>query len=223
MGKNEKNRPARIFLVDDHPIVRQGLCELITPEEDLTVCGEAEDAATALRQIEDTQPDLVMVDISLRDSNGIELIKDLKIRCPQVPVLVLSMHDESFYAERVLRAGARGYITKEEATEGVIAAIRKVLQGEVYLSDKMASKVLSKLVTGTGEAGRLSVDSLTDRELQVFELIGQGVGTRQIAERLHLSAKTVESHRSNIKRKLQLDGAAELLRHAIQWRQSRVE
>lgn len=220
MHTKTTDRAIRIFLVDDHPIVRQGLTELITPEGDLCVCGEAEDVAGALALLPDSQADMVIADISLRDSNGIELIKDIKLRYPRMPILVLSMHDESFYVERCLRAGAMGYITKEEATDGVIAAIRKVLSGEIYLSEKMASKVLTKLVGGQSGPGGLSVDTLTDRELQVFEMIGVGISTRIIADKLHLSAKTVESHRENIKRKLQLGSAAELLQHAIQWCQT---
>ena len=160
---------------------------------------------------------MAVVDISLKDSSGIELIKDLKVRFPDLLVLVLSMHDESFYAERVLRAGARGYVTKEEATESVIIAIRKLLDGGIYLSDNMASKMLSKFVDGPSEAGGLPVDRLTDRELEVFEFIGRGTSTRQIADKLHLSIKTIESHRENIKRKLKLDNATELLQHAVKW------
>jgi len=207
----------RVFLVDDHPIVRQGLAELIEPEPDLEICGQAEDAAGALRTIRETRPDLAVVDISLKDSSGIELIKDLKVRFPDLVVLVLSMHDESFYAERVLRAGAKGYVTKDEATEDVILAIRKLLDGGLYLSEKMSAKMLSKFVEGPAERGTTPMERLTDRELQVFELIGQGISTRNIAEKLHLSVKTVESHRENIKRKLKLDNATELLQHAIKW------
>jgi len=203
--------------VDDHPIVRQGLAELIDPEPDLEICGEAEDAAGALRTIEESGPDLAVVDISLKDSSGIELIKDLKLRFPDLVVLVLSMHDESFYAERVLRAGAKGYITKDEATEDVILAIRKLLDGGFYLSEKMSAKMLSKFVEGPSETGGMPIERLTDRELQVFELIGRGISTRNVAVKLHLSIKTVESHRENIKRKLKLDNATELLQHAIKW------
>ncbi len=215
-AKNDDGKK-RVAVIDDHPIVRRGLSELIAHQVDLTVCGEAEDAAGALKMIAEAGPDIAVVDISLKDSSGIELIKDLKIRFPDLLVLVLSMHDESFYAERVLRAGARGYVTKEEATESVIVAIRKLLDGEIYLSEKMASKMLSKFVDGPSEAGGLPVDRLTDRELEVFELIGRGIGTRQIAENLHLSVKTIESHRENIKRKLKLDNATELLQHAVKW------
>jgi DNA-binding NarL/FixJ family response regulator len=207
----------RVVIVDDHPIVRQGLTELIGCQEDLTVCGEAPDAPTALEVVEKTDPDLVVVDISLKDSSGIDLIRDLKIRKPNLVTLVLSMHDESFYAERVLRAGARGYVTKDEASDTLIAAIRKALSGEIYLSEKMASRMLSKFVDGPPETGPTAIERLSDREFQVFELIGRGMTMRRIAAQLHLSTKTIESHRENIKRKLKLEGATEVLQHAIQW------
>jgi DNA-binding NarL/FixJ family response regulator len=207
----------KVFLVDDHPIVRQGVKLLVDQEPDMVVCGDADNAPAALKAIEAAQPDLAIVDISLRDSSGLELIKDLKIRCPKLLVLVLSMHDESFYAERVLRAGARGYITKDEGTEKVVEGIRKLLKGEIFLSDKIASKMIYKLVDARPGNARPSVECLTDRELEVFELIGSGMGTRDIAQKLHLSVKTIESHREHIKGKLKLDGATELLKHAIQW------
>lgn len=216
-NKNDKCIKKKVVIVDDHPIVRQGLAELIADQDDLTVCGEAEDATSALKTIEKTAPDLAVVDISLKNSSGIELIKDLRVRFPDLLILVLSMHDEAFYAERVLRAGARGYVTKAEATESVITAIRKLMDGGIYLSEKMASRMLSKFVTGPVETGGFPVERLTDRELQIFELIGRGIGTRRIAENLHLSIKTIESHRENIKRKLKLDNATELLQHAIKW------
>jgi DNA-binding NarL/FixJ family response regulator len=207
----------KIFLVDDHPVVRQGIKLLVHQESDLEVCGDADSTQEALRSIEKLQPDVAVIDLSLKDSNGLELIKDLRIRCPKLLILVLSMHDESFYAERVMRAGARGYITKDEGAEKVIEGIRRLLKGEAYLSDKMASKMIYKLVDGRSAQTRSSVDCLTDRELEIFELIGSGLGTREIAEKLHLSVKTIESHREHIKDKLKLDGATELLKHAIQW------
>jgi DNA-binding NarL/FixJ family response regulator len=211
---------SRILVVDDHPIVRQGLSQLIGQETDMEVVGEAEDAPEALEVIEKIHPDIALVDISLKETSGIELIKDIHIRYPRLPVLVLSMHQESFYAERVLRAGAKGYVTKEEATEKVVAAIRQVLAGQIYLSDRMASKMLSKLVEGRPGNDGLSVERLSDRELEVFECIGQGLTTRQISTRLNHSVKTVESHRANIKRKLKLQNATELLQYAVQWVQS---
>lgn len=216
------NNMIRVFVVDDHPIIRQGLAQLLEHEPDMVYCGEAEDAPEALKAIEAAKPHIVLVDISLKTSNGIELIKDLRIRCPEVAILVLSMHDESFYAERVLRAGARGYVMKEEATEKVVHAIHRVLAGEVYLSNKMAANMLSKLVDGNRQTptSQYSIESLSDRELEVFELIGRGLGTRQIAGKLHLSVKTIESHRANLKEKLRAKNSTELLRHAINWVQS---
>ncbi|RPI63221.1 MAG: DNA-binding response regulator [Planctomycetaceae bacterium] len=210
----------KVFIVDDHPIIRQGLAQLIRQEPDMVYCGDAEDASDALKAIEQCQPDIALVDISLKTSNGIELIKDLRIRQPNLAILVLSMHDESFYAERVLRAGARGYVMKEEATERVVQAIRQILAGKIYLSEKMSASMLSKLVEGRSAATSFPIDRLSDRELEVFELIGRGLGTRQIASKLHLSVKTIESHRANLKVKLQISSATELLRHAINWVQS---
>jgi DNA-binding NarL/FixJ family response regulator len=207
----------KIVIVDDHPIIRQGLAELIDQEDDLVVCGQVEDAHQAMKAINKQKPALVVVDVSLKDSNGIELIKDIKVQHPDATVLVLSMHDESVYAERALRAGANGYIMKQEASEKIIQAIRKVLNGQVYLSDKMAANVMNKMVGAKTDAGVSAIDRLSDRELEVFTLLGQGRGTRQIAQKLHLSIKTIETYRAHIKEKLNLADAAELLQHAIQW------
>lgn len=208
---------SKILIVDDHPIVRQGLTELVNHENDLTVCGQAEDAHQAMKAIKELRPSMAVVDISLRETSGIELIKDINVQYPNLPVLALSMHDESLYAERALRAGAKGYIMKAEATEKVITAIRKILNGEIYVSDKMAAKMVRKLVGGKAEISTSPVERLSDRELEVFHLIGKGYGTRQISERLHLSIKTIETYRAHIKEKLSLANAAELLRYAIQW------
>jgi DNA-binding NarL/FixJ family response regulator len=216
---NGDPQPRRVLVVDDHELLRMALGQLIGQEADLTVCGEAEDAAGALRVIEELQPDIALVDISLKESHGIELIKDIKSRWPDLPVLVLTMHDESFYAERVLRAGARGYVTKAEVSSKVIEGIRKVLDGDVYVSDAMASKVLSKLVGGKGDATSFPIDTLSDREFEVFEMIGRGLQSRDIARRLHLSIKTVDAHREHIKKKLSLDSATDLLMYAVQWSQ----
>lgn len=207
----------KILVVDDHPVVRQGLRMLIGQEPDLTVCGEADSVAEALRAIERSGPDVAIVDLSLKESSGLELIKDVKIRYPKLLVLVLSMRDEAFYAERVLRAGARGYVIKEEGGKTVINGIRKILTGEIYLSEKMAAKMLRTLADGRVDSNKPLVGNLTDRELEVFELIGQGLRTREIAEKLHLSVKTIDSHREHIKGKLQLDNATDLLKYAIQW------
>jgi len=207
----------KIVIVDDHPIVRQGLAELINHEDDLVVCGQAEEAPEAMGVIKAIKPDMVIVDILLKETSGMELIKDIKARYPNLAVLALSMHDESLYAERALRAGAKGYIMKAEATEKVIGAIRKILSGDIYLSEPMAAKLIHKLVGGRTEVGASAIDRLSDRELEVFSLIGQGYGTRQIAEKLHLSVKTIETYRAHIKEKLNLSDAAELLQYAIQW------
>jgi DNA-binding NarL/FixJ family response regulator len=215
-----KKSKSRILLVDDHPIVRQGLSEMINHEKDLAVCGTAEDLHKALEQIIALKPDLVVVDISLKGSNGIELLKNIKVRYPKMIVLMLSMHDEALYAVRALRAGAAGYIMKQEATEKVLTAIRQVLNGEIYLSEKMEKKMMQQLVGGRAARTGSPIEDLSDRELEVFGLIGQGHGTRQIAEELHLSIKTIESHRAHIKEKLNLKNATELVQHAIQWREA---
>lgn len=206
-----------VLIVDDHPIVRQGLAQLINQELDLHVCGQAEDVHQALQAIRALSPDMVVVDISLKETSGIELIKDIKVQYPSLPVLTLSMHDESIYAERAMRAGAKGYIMKQEATEKVVTAIRRVLAGEVYVSDGMAAKMVGKLIAGPAKAGGSPVDRLSDRELEVFRLIGAGYGTREMAEKLHLSVKTIETYRAHIKEKLDLIDANELLRTAITW------
>lgn len=208
---------ARVLLVDDHPILRKGLAELINQEPDLMVCGEAEEAPKAFELVSTLTPDVALVDISLRGGNGLELIKNIKARFPDLPLLVLSMHDETLYAERALRAGSLGYIMKEEAIEKVLTAIRQVLAGEMFLSDRMKSRLLNQLVGGRIKQGGSSIDSLSDRELEVFRLIGEGRGTRQIAEELRLSIRTVEAYREYIKDKLNLKNGTELVQHAFQY------
>jgi DNA-binding NarL/FixJ family response regulator len=212
-----------VLIVDDHPIVRQGLAQLINQENDLLVCGQAEDAYQAIQAIRELHPNLVIVDISLKDTSGVELIKDLKVQYPDLPVLTLSMHDEAVYGERALRAGARGYIMKQEATEKVVTAIRRVLAGEVYVSDGMAAKMVSKLVGGASKKPGSPIEGLSDRELEVFRMIGEGFNTREMAEKLHLSVKTIETYRAHIKDKLALQDASELLRSAIQWVNSELQ
>lgn len=207
----------KVFLVDDHPVLRRGLAQLINHEADMEVCGEAEDAPRAFEAIGEIEPDVVVVDVSLKGSNGIELLKNLKTRHPSLPVLVLSMHDESLYAERALRAGGLGYVMKDEAFEQVLSAIRQVLKGEIFLSEKMKSRMLQQVAFGKGKASHSPIETLTDRELEVFRLIGQGHGTRQIAEELHLSIRTVEAYREYIKDKLSLKNATELVQHAFHW------
>ena len=208
---------SRVLVVDDHPIIRRGLADLINHEEDLDVCGEATDAHEALDMVATLKPDIALVDISLKELNGIELIKHLKARNSKLPMLVLSMHDETLYAERALRAGARGYVMKQEPPEIVIGAIRKVLNGEIFVSEKMSSRLISRMADGNGDPSGSPLERLSDRELEVFQLIGQGLRTRQIAERLCLSIKTIESYREHIKHKLDLQNSTELFQHALQW------
>ena len=210
----------KILVVDDHAIVREGLTTIINQQADLMVCGGAEDAQTALEGVEKLDPDLVIVDISLKGINGIELIKQIQKRDKKVPILVLSMHDESLYVERVLRAGARGYIMKQEGTEKVVTAIHRILGGDIYVSEAMGKKLLRTFQEGRPEISGPAVERLSDRELEVFRLIGQGYGTRQIADTLHVSVKTVNTYRQHIKEKLKFETGSELLRHAIQWVQS---
>jgi len=207
----------KILVVDDHPIVRERLADLINQEPDLHVCAEAEDSHQALKEVEACEPDLAIVDITLKDTYGIELIKQLKERYPKLPVLVLSMHDESLYGERALRAGAKGYLTKQEATKKVVSAIRHVLAGGIFVSEKMASTILHKLAGGVPSQGGSPVDVLSDREMEVFQLLGEGLGVRKIAENLFVSVKTVEAHREHIKRKMNFKSSTELLRYAIQY------
>jgi DNA-binding NarL/FixJ family response regulator len=210
-------RKKMVFVVDDHPIVRQGLALLINQEPDLAVCGEAEEMHSALTAIETCRPDILIVDISLNGPDGLELLKNIRITSPRLPVLILSMHDEAIYAERALRAGANGYIMKQEATEKVLVALRRILSGEIYVSDRIANSMLRHYVRGGHPSEHSSISDLTDRELEVFRLIGEGHGTRQIAEALHLSVKTVESYQAHIKEKLSLRSARELVQHAVQW------
>jgi DNA-binding NarL/FixJ family response regulator len=210
-------RKTRVLLVDDHPIVRQGLTQLINRQGDLEVCGEAEDAFAAEEAAAALKPDLAVVDISLKDKDGIDLIKILKARHPQLPILVFSMHEESTYAERALHAGASGYIMKQEGTENLVAAVRRILSGRIYLSEDMESRILQAAVRAGPAKPASLLERLSDRELQVFELTGQGLGTRQIAEKLFLSVKTVETYRAQIKRKMNLNTGMELIKLAIQW------
>jgi DNA-binding NarL/FixJ family response regulator len=217
---NSEDRKNRVFVVDDHPIVRQGLALMINAENDLIVCGEAEEVQTALHAIVDTQPDIIIVDISLNGPDGLELVKQVRSILPDLPILILSMHDEATYAERALRARANGYIMKQEATEKVLVAIRRILSGGIYLSEHMSNKVVQQFISGPATGGHSRLAELSDRELEVFRLIGDGHGTRQIADELHLSVKTVETYQAHIKEKLQLRTGRELLQHAIFWKMS---
>jgi len=207
----------KVFIIDDHPIVRQGLALFINREPDLAVCGDAEEANTALHLIGELKPDIVMLDISLNGPDGLDLLKTIRARDSSLPVLILSMMDEALYAERGLRAGANGYIMKQQATEQVLVAIRRILGGEIYLSERMANKMLHLFVGGSPTEQSSPIADLTDRELEVFRLIGEGHGTRQIADELHLSIKTVESYQAHIKEKLLLKNGRELVQRAIQW------
>lgn len=207
----------RVLLVDDHPIVRQGLVLLIDRESDLSVCGEAEGAHSAFHAIATLRPDVVVLDISLSGPDGLDVLKEIRAKNAALPVLILSMHDESIYAERVLRAGANGYIMKQEATKRVLIAIRRILQGEMYLSERLTNSLLRQHLGGTAPLNNSPLANLTDRELEVFRLIGEGHATRQIAGELHVSVKTVESYQAHIKDKLALRNSRELLQHAIEW------
>jgi DNA-binding NarL/FixJ family response regulator len=213
-----KNKIARrVLIVDDHPMLRTGLAQLIDHEGDLKVCAEADNAGQAINAVAKQKFDLALVDISLPDKNGLELIKDLRTLKPDLPILVVSMHDELIYAERALRAGARGYIMKQEGGEKFLQAIRQVLAGKVFVSEKMSARILENFSGGAAELSGSPVRRLSDREFEVFQLIGQGIGTREIAGRLHLSVKTVEVHRANIKEKLNLTTATELVHYAVRW------
>lgn len=206
-----------VFIVDDHPLVRQGLAQVINGETDMVVCGEAEDAPKALHLVNTKDPDLVIVDISLRGNNGLELIKNIKALKHNLPILVFSMHDETVYAQRALRAGARAYVMKQESADKIVTAIRRIMSGDIYVSNRVADQVLHQLVNGSGDPGGSPVDRLSDRELEVIQLIGRGLSTREIASSLNLSVKTIESHRAHIKEKLNLRNATELVQFSVQW------
>jgi DNA-binding NarL/FixJ family response regulator len=215
--RNDAARKTRIFIVDDHPIVREGLSLMMNREPDLMVCGEAEEAGAALQAISMVKPDFLIVDISLSGPDGLDLLKSIRARYPSLPVLILSMHDESIYAERALRAGANGYIMKQEATERVLVAVRQILTQKVYVSDRIANRMLQQYIRGSVSETQSPIAELSDRELEVFRLIGEGHSTRMIAEELHLSVKTVESYQAHIKEKLSLKNGRELVQRAIQW------
>ncbi|MFO1476784.1 MAG: response regulator transcription factor [Verrucomicrobiota bacterium] len=212
-----KKGKTRILLVDDHAVVRFGIAQLINRQNDMEVVGEEEDASKAMTSISTLKPDLVIADISLKDSSGLELMRNIKAQYPGLPVLVVSVHDESIYAEIAFRAGALGYLMKQEALEKILTAIRRVLSGAIYVSETLAAKMLQQQVRGQTTVSESPVKSLSDRELEVFQMIGQWKKTKEIAEELHLSVKTVEYYREQIKRKLNLKSAAELTQHATAW------
>ena len=209
------NGAVRILLVDDHPLVRESLKTIIRREPDLAVCGEAEDREQALELAAADEPDLALVDLTLKNSHGLELVRDLGNLWPRIKILVLSMQDEVLYAERVIRAGARGYISKQEVPGKILLAIRQILTGKIYWSEKAAAHVATKIARSSRSGANLSVEALTDREVQVFELIGAGRSTHQISTTLHINASTVETYRARIKEKLNLKNALELLQYAI--------
>ena len=206
-----------VFIVEDHPIFRRGLSQVISSEEGFCVCGEAEDYLNGLDSIKKLKPDIIIVDINLRNSSGIDLIKDIKLFCPDIKILALSMHDENIYAERVLRAGAKGYLMKQEAPETILKAIRLIMEGKIYLSENMSSRMLRKLIDGQSNLETAPVDFLTDRELEIFKMIGHGFSTREISQKLHVSVKTIENHRAHIKEKLDLNNSIELIQQATLW------
>lgn len=208
---------SRVFIVDDHTMFREGLRQLIERESAMTVCGDAPDAAEALAGIRTAKPDVVIVDISLAGASGLDLIKSIKAEFEDLPVLVVSMHDESLYAERALRAGAMGYVMKHEPAKTVKAAIQKVLGGDMYLSEKMSNSVINRLLRGQTDQPKSPIEMLSDRELEVFRLLGQGKGVRLIGEKLGVTIPTVNSFRNRIKDKLQLKSSTEVMLHAIQW------
>ena len=213
---SEGNGRGRVFLVDDHPMVREGLANLINQQDDLAVVGEAEDSAGAVAGIADKQPNIALIDISLKNESGLELVKNLEQRFPLVALIVLSMHDEALYAERALRAGAKGYVMKRESTKSILTAIRRVLSGDVYVSERVVS-AMAKRMGSSRKAAAEPVERLSDRELEIFRLLGQGRTTSQIAEDLHLSLKTVQAYCARAKEKFGVNSLGELLRAAIRW------
>jgi DNA-binding NarL/FixJ family response regulator len=211
---------AGIFLVEDHPVTRAGIAALVSRDPQLRVSGEADNAQVALDLILKHKPALVVIDIALKTSNGLELMKNLLAQLPDLPVLVMSMHDESLYAERAIRAGARGYLMKNEAVENIIVAIRTILKGELYFSERIKGKLLNGAAGKRRGESLFPLETLSDREMEVFQLIGNGFATREIAARLKLSAKTIDSYREHLKVKLSLENSAELVRHAVRWARS---
>jgi len=213
---NDTPAKKRVLIVDDHPIFRAGLTGLVNLETELTVCGEANDAKQAMQAVEKLHPDLVLLDMSLPGKGGLELLKDIRAIAPQTPVLIISMHDETLYAERVIKAGGRGYIMKQEGPEKIVQAVRKVLSGGISVSERISAQILDAMSGGKGGTSS-SVSTLTDREFEVYRLLGQGKEPHEIARTLHLSIKTVDTHRAHIRQKLGLRNATELIHHATRW------
>ena len=215
--EQRSTRPRTVFIIDDHPIVRKGLVQLLEQEPDLVVCGEAADVREARLGLERTRPDVVILDLSLRDSDGLELIKEIRAKHGQLPVLVLSMHDETIYAERLLSAGANGYIMKQAAGDQLVVALRRVLAGGVYVSDRIGASMIERFAVARRKHAIDPIERLSNREVQVLNLIGRGKSTREIAKDLSLSIKTIESHRQRIKKKLSLDSSPRLVQFAVNW------
>lgn len=215
--EQRSTRLRSVFIIDDHPIVRKGLAQLLDQEPDLVVCGEAADVREARVGLERTRPDVVILDLSLRDSDGLELIKEIRAKHGQLPVLVLSMHDETIYAERLLSAGANGYIMKQAAADQLLVAVRRVLSGGIYVSEKVGASMIERFAVAGRSQSADPIDRLSNRELQVLNLIGRGKTTREIADNLNLSVKTIESHRQRIKKKLNLTTAPQLVQFAVNW------
>ena len=215
--KATSKQTTRILIVDDHPIVREGLSSLLSKQPDFEVCGEAHDIPSALKLVDETRPHVVTIDISLENGSGLDLIRRIAKGDQSIKMVACSLHDETLYAERALHAGARGYVNKHEATRTIVKAIRQVLDDKVYLSDRMSERLAHRLIGGRGKVERPAMESLTDRELEVFQMIGKGLTTPEIARKLHLGVKTVETHRRRIKDKLKLTNTAELARDAAQW------
>ncbi len=222
-GIATKRRPRRVLIVDDHPIVRQGLRRLIDLEEDLDVCAEAETVREARAAIREHRPDAIIVDISLKQGDGLELVRDVRAQYPTLPILVLSMHDETIYAERMLSAGASGYIMKQAASEQFLVAVRRVLDGGIYVSDTVSNTMIQRFTSGNPPVAANPIDRLSNREIQILHLIGKGLSTRETAEALDLSIKTVESHRQRIKKKLTLTTGTQLVQYAVNWFSGRGE
>jgi DNA-binding NarL/FixJ family response regulator len=217
MSAEVKHTPFNVLIVDDHAFLRRGLAQIIDDMPEVNVCGEAAGVSETLDKMRRLQPDVVIVDISLGDGNGLELTKEIKSQWPDVKVLVSSMHDEALFAERALRAGAMGYVSKSDDVECFITALRRILDGQVYLSPRMTDRLLTRVVAGSQESASSPLERLSDRELEVFEMIGRGLSTKQIASKLDLSRKTVETYREHIKTKLSLRNGSELTQHAVQW------
>lgn len=217
VAKNAGATPRRVFVVDDHPLIREGLAAQLANQPNMVLCGEAEDVAEAIARTAEAEPDLVIVDISLKNGNGIDLVKRLKAKDPSLVILVWSMHPENLYAERALRAGARGYVSKSKSANEIMEAVQTVLDGKTYLSPEMSEKLLGRVIGGQKAIEASSLETLTDRELETFGLLGQGLTTQQIASKMHVSRKTVETYRARIKEKLGLANAVELIQHSVQW------